>query len=494
MNKKGNLFFLIKSLNRSERRYFKLFCSTLNVESNYLKLFDAIDNQDTYNETQLKVQLGNEAFTKQLHVTKIYLSQLILKCLRNYHHKISKTAEILDLIRDIEILYSKELFDQCFYTIEKAEKLAIKFEKLSLTHEIASWKRRLYLSKFGADQQRLEEVHLLEDDSIDKMITLSKYWKVTTNISRFSMPGSPSNDFADLELSEVAGKPNSISAEILYHHLTYTQGIVGGDSNKAENSLTALTNLLEEFPEWIKDDPTSFINGLNNHITFLIFNRRYEEALPLIKKVRSIPDKFNIKKSNKLRLRTLLRTYNIELELYRDQKDIAKSKALIPAITSFLNKYEKAVPDNYFILFWNQFAYVEFIDGSYAKALTWVNKIMQIKSDSRIDIQRYTRLLHLIIHFELGNVIFLRYSIESCRRFLRKTGAASIFEKICLKHFAKLSHLPKSEYQNQLLLLHHDLFIKNPQLVTTNILDYIDIKKWLDGKLPTIDKPPGISG
>ncbi len=483
MNKKGNLFFLIKSLTRSERRYFRLFCSTLNVESNYLHLFDAIDNQSHYDEEKLKNALGDKAFTKQLHVTKIYLSQLILKCLRNYHHKISKNAEILDLIRDIEILYSKELFDQCYYTIEKAEKLALKFEKLPLLHEIIGWKRKLYLAKFGANQEKLEEVYLMENDTIEKMVTLSNYWKVTTDISKITRSGNTTNDFAQLPILKTAGKPNSISSEILFYHLSYTQGILGAGGNKAEKSLKKLATVLENHPERIKDDPSAYINALNNQVTFLIINRRYNEALSLVKKIRLIPDKFKIKKSHKLRLRTLLRTYNIELELYRDQKDISKSKSLMPVIISFLEKYEKSVPDNYFILFWNQFAYVEFIAGSYSNALIWVNKIMQIKSNSRIDIQRYTRLLHLIIHFELGNVIFLRYSIESCRRFLRKTGAASLFEKICLKHFAKLSHLPQSEYRHQLISLRRDLFEKNPNLVTENILDYIDINKWLSEKL-----------
>ena len=155
MNKKGNLFFLIKSLNQSEKRYFKLFCRTINVASNYLRLFEAIDSRDSYDEKKLKETFAQETFVKQLHVTKIYLSQLILKSLRNYHHKVSKTAEITDLIRDIEILFTKELFDQCYFTIQKAEKLAARYEKLSLMIEILNWKRKLYLSKFGANQEKL---------------------------------------------------------------------------------------------------------------------------------------------------------------------------------------------------------------------------------------------------------------------------------------------------------------------------------------------------
>ena len=62
MNKKGNLFFLIKSLNQSEKRYFKLFCRTINVESNYIRLFEAIDKQEVYDEKKFKTNLCPGSF------------------------------------------------------------------------------------------------------------------------------------------------------------------------------------------------------------------------------------------------------------------------------------------------------------------------------------------------------------------------------------------------------------------------------------------------
>lgn len=483
MNKKGNIFFLIKSLNQSEKRYFKLFCSTTNVESNYLRLFEAIDRQEVYDEKKLKEIFTKEAFIRQLHVTKIYLSQLILKSLRNYHHKMSKTAEITDLIRDIEILFSKELFDQCYFAIQKAEKLAADYEKLGLLSEILDWKRKLYLSKFGANRERLLEVDNLVAENMEKLNSLQKYWAITTDLTPTDQRDSRDRNFHARSIKKVAGKPKTLRSKILFHHLRYSQGIMGDNVQLAEQSLEKLITLIEGYPHQIKDDPAPYLNSLNNKITFLILHHRYDEALPLIKKARSIPDEYGIKKTHKLRLRTLLRTYNIELELYRDQKYMEKGKTLMVTIQSFLEKHEKSVPDNYFILFWNQFANIEFMDNNYSGALVWVNRIMQIKSDARLDIQRYARLLQLIIHFELGNVIFLRYSIDSCRRFLRKKTTATPFETLCLKHFAKLSHVAAGDYPKYLRKFHFDLFEKDKSLVTPGILDYLDIKSWLKGKM-----------
>ena len=54
-----DLFQLIKSLEQTEKRYFKVF-STMHVkggESNvYSRLFDAIDRQTVYDEEEIKKQ------------------------------------------------------------------------------------------------------------------------------------------------------------------------------------------------------------------------------------------------------------------------------------------------------------------------------------------------------------------------------------------------------------------------------------------------------
>ncbi len=55
-NKASNsLHELIKSLNKSEKRYFKVFSSrhTIGEENSYIKLFDFIDKMDEYDEEEL---------------------------------------------------------------------------------------------------------------------------------------------------------------------------------------------------------------------------------------------------------------------------------------------------------------------------------------------------------------------------------------------------------------------------------------------------------
>ena len=155
MAKKGNLFLLIKSLNKSEKRYFKRFCFNQKTNNNYLRLFDAYDAQSDFDDLAIRQKFEGEPFIRQLHVTKSYLNQLILKSLRNYYQSLSRQGELKDLIRNIEILFYKELFDQCDYEIQKAERMAGQYEQFKDLLAVFGWKRKLLLARKGLQEQEL---------------------------------------------------------------------------------------------------------------------------------------------------------------------------------------------------------------------------------------------------------------------------------------------------------------------------------------------------
>ena len=75
MKPSNNLFLLIKSMTMSEKRFFKLYSSSGSGDKIYLKLFDALEKQQQYDEASIKKIFGREAFIKQLTFTKNYLNE-----------------------------------------------------------------------------------------------------------------------------------------------------------------------------------------------------------------------------------------------------------------------------------------------------------------------------------------------------------------------------------------------------------------------------------
>jgi len=126
---KLDLHTLIRSMTMSEKRHFKLFSRRHGgeEESNYIKLFDAISEQESYDSELLE----KEDFVNNLAAEKLYLYQSILKSLISYHGSLSSKKKVLEMVSSAEVLFLKGLNTQALNILEKAEEIAVENELFS---------------------------------------------------------------------------------------------------------------------------------------------------------------------------------------------------------------------------------------------------------------------------------------------------------------------------------------------------------------------------
>ncbi len=122
---KEPLFALIKSLNSTEKAYFKKFVGA-DENSNYLKLFDAINSLPDYDEEKILKKFRGEKFGKNLSVSKSYLFELIMDSLRSYHRNRSFTLKAENMLGNLRILQEKGLTEIFEKQLEKAKEFAEK--------------------------------------------------------------------------------------------------------------------------------------------------------------------------------------------------------------------------------------------------------------------------------------------------------------------------------------------------------------------------------
>ncbi|WP_299461497.1 hypothetical protein [uncultured Microscilla sp.] len=489
MSKKENLFLLIKSLTKAEKRYFKLFASSTKGDkqkhNNYLLLFEAIDKQESYDEAAIKQRFSKQAFTKQLHVTKNYLSQLILKSLRNFHAKLSKESELRDLLKDIEILFHKELYAQCQDVINKACQVAKEYECLHLLLDVNRWKRRLCLAtSVGLNSNNtLNAIHSENTACLTKLNHLHHYWDWTINFfERIDPYKNHPDSLLTNEWFQDASKADTIQAQKLYHHILMAYYVMAKqDYAQAIKVVDDLIEMLEENPKHITEDLGAYLTALNNKVSLLLDMKQYDSIPSLLQKVRAAATKYKVKTVAAANLKVQLHTYNLELELYRDTDAYETGVALIPEIADFLQVQVTLVPDDYLLCFYYQFAYLYFRQKQYTTALQWLNRILATKFDSsRQDLQSFTRFLHLIIHFELGNIIVLKYAVEACRRFLKKEKKVlAAFEKKLLSFFSKICTQPPDKFQHLFGKLQEELFVGSSSKERNQCLDYLNFEQWI---------------
>lgn len=474
MAKKGNLFSLIKSLSKSEKRYFRIYAGMGGRDANYLRLFDAIDAQAEYDEATVREKLEGERFLSQLHVTKIYLTELILKALKNYHADASVYSRLLDLLRDIELLYDKELYDLCHYKIVKAEEIAARYEKLALLVEVYGWKRKLALAVSGSRDGVLEGLRK-EKYAIGQMETLNRYWDHTLTMGKLATDAS----FNPESLAGETGVAPVLQSRVLHHHIAYGLCFLKQDLAGAEREISDLIALLEQFPDRISEDPHPYVTALSNKIGLYLITRNWDAIPALIRTIREVPLRYRLENESKFTVRLWLRTFNVELEMYRDSRQFDAGVALMEEIQQFIEKHRKAIPDDYILLFYYQFANIFFLKKAYKKSLGWVNEIINANYGSaREDIQAYARILNLALHFELDNIVVLRYAVDSCRRFLKKRRIEIRSGKEILGLFSKLSQAYPEEYEGIFRKGYTVLFATG----SDQGQDYFDLKGWLGEK------------
>ena len=484
MAKNDALFLLIQSLSRSEKRYFRVFTDTDKRYNNYLKLFDAMVKMEEYNEGTIKKKFKGEKFVKQLHVTKSYLRELIYKSNRNFHTKENKTVLLRNLLINAEILFNKELFDHCNKELIKAEKLAVENELFNYLIEIQDWKRRLEQQRDPHNYDLFKKILREQGNALKKLDNQNQYLHLIVDVSSFVV-GGKRKKVAREELLDHTSNALSMEARVMHHNARYFRSI---QNNEGEGSLKDLVELLQYFddhPKWITAKPGTYISTINNLITYYVFNKNPDAALELIEKAKEVYHQIRPTSENKSLMKQILRTYNIELEVYRDQHLYKENNQLISKTEKFVEKYQYKMPKDYLISFWFQLANIRFMQDDQHGALKWVNEIIQMNfRDTRLDIQVQARFLNLLIHLEQKNMFVLRYFVESTRRFVRKRKAVQPHEKVLLSFFSKMGRIPETDFKQEYKKLNSTLFPSGKEpLVSEDFLDYVDYQSWLREKI-----------
>ena len=484
MTIKESLFVLIKSLSKSEKRYFHLFCTREASGNNYLRLFDAIDAQSVYDEQLIRKQFKNEKFITQLHVTKNYLRKLIFKSLRNFHENISKDAELKNVLRNIEILYNKELFTQCESQLKVALRLANKYELLTGLLEIENWLRKLEQTQRPGNYEVLTEVLDDQDKTLTKLRNNLDYWQLAVQISN--------NMFRDQNIPiknrSLLSHPNralSLEAKVLFYNTSYLEYLQRNDSDKAERELQTLLQLLEKSPERLKEEAGLYVSSINNLLSFYVFNRKYEEAVSLIQKAKKMYQGWKVTSENRTLLKQIMRTYNIELEIYRTTKSFEEQASFIDATEHFVTLNKNKIPKDYLSSFQFQLASIHFMKNDLKKSLHWINQFLNSRFKAvRAELKKQVLLLNLMVHLEQKNFMVLGYYVNSTRRYMNKVKQLLPYEKILLNFFIRIGRLPLLEHKDAFLKLREKLYPAHLEpLIPPETSGYIDYKVWIDRQL-----------
>ena len=492
MKGSNDLFQLIKSLSKTERRYFKLYTAKYKSKrkNNYLKLFEAISKQDEYDEEEIKKVFNKTTIVKNLSMEKNYLYGILLDSLTSFHSYASIDSTIKNLLSQVEILHKKILYNQCEKLLLRAKRLAFTYEKYPQLLEILEWEIKMgeadVLKLRPALQKNREEKRSI----IKQYANLSEYQYIHYNIFALAKEhdvvrdiksGNELNKLFDNPLLSNANNALSHEAKLLFHNIHNSYFYAKIDSLNAYKHAKEIVRIIESRPEIIERNPLQYLKTLNNFIIDCINLGKHSDAFSSIKKIRTIKQK-----SIDIEVRIFVMSYNYELSIYILSGEFEKSIRLINTIEQGLKKYKGKIPSSKELSFFHAICYNYFGIGEYKKALAWSNKILDHEdASSREDIYSFQKIFNLIIHFELGNLDLLEYNGVSAYRYLNKKERLHKFESVVLNSIKKMSKAITSP--NNLTTAFKELkellipLSKDP--LEKNSFDYFDFISWLESKI-----------
>jgi hypothetical protein len=495
----SEVFQLVKSLSKSEKRYFKVFFSNIKADKKYIKLFDKIASQDVYNEINIKkeMDLGNNS--NSFAVLKQYLYELIKKSLRAYHHTISKETEIQELMHDIAILFEKGLYVQCGKTIQKAKAIAERYEKYLELLGLVDWEIKLSKahSYKGRTDEEVEALYKNIFDIKEKYTYEKEYERLTYRVYSKIYKTGPTRTKEEVEeYKSVSGDPliqddtfqqlakeKKLSYQAIHNYYTSKTGKyfnVEKDFERASYFSGEAVKLAEANPHRIEERRESYILALNNYITLLSRLDNHSEMHAQIEKMKKVSVTSKLMKS-----RVFFVTNNTELAIFIHTGEFEKGLKSLDSIEDGILEYDLA-KDAGFLLYYNM-ALIQFGVCNYKAAQKYLNNIINDNVvDLRSDLHCYARIISIIVHFELGNADLLEYIVRSTYRFLAKRERLHLLETSILNFIRQ--KMPKIHTQKEIMNAFVELKVELETIVSDEyegrvLIEYFDFISWLESKI-----------
>lgn len=127
----SDLFDLIKSMSKSEKRYFRIH-GAARSEAKYLRMFELIDAQKHFDDGALRAAFGAEFGDRHFSEAKYYLYGAVLRALHGFAAERSVDVRIVRMLHQASILFERKLVRQSEKMLERARELAVRHERWHL--------------------------------------------------------------------------------------------------------------------------------------------------------------------------------------------------------------------------------------------------------------------------------------------------------------------------------------------------------------------------
>ncbi len=486
----NSLFALIHSLSPSEKRYFKLFTQrqVQHKNTNYSKLFDAINEQEVYDEDALLKKFKKEVFVKQFGVAKNYLFNMILSCMQLYNEENFIEWKIRNMFLQIKILASKGLDADAEKLIIKTKELAWQYEFYYVIADIVVLEKYLF-GNFRIGEPTIESYMSIEKEEAQAFEIANSHqqigniWHYLTllELEIGVLPHSVIKQRADIYVNTYFMKqepPVSYNAKFRYYS---TWSLYYNLINDQQRNYECCKKGVLIREEQIAHQPLLNMDPLASYYNFLLScekANRWDEFELYLNKIYT----FNAP-TIEVNIRRMHNYCWCGLMYFVHQKEYEKAYLIVTEYKQFFIDKK--------IVFRKDFKiYIEACCGlvclflkKYKEAMSWWSEILN-KPVAQVELktQASMRLYLLMLHYDESNFEIIEYVTKQAKKYLEQITIFHEPEKLFLKLINEVANtIDKKERKEKMTSLYNQL--SQMQLSTSGNAVNKFIIDWIKSKM-----------
>lgn len=493
-DKKENLFILIKSLSKSEKRQFKLYAGRVgaNQQAKFLHLFNFLDQAKEYNEREILKK--NFVTKQQLSNLKAHLYRQILVSLRMNPSIQNKRMQIREQLDFATVLYQKGLYKQSLKILEKAKGFAVQMEEKYAAFEIVELEKVIESQYITRSMSNRTEQLILD---ATQLAQVNEYCSQLSNLSlqlyeRLIKAGYAKSDEEFREITKFFFErlPNITYEELGFRekmwfckaHVWYS--LLTQDFLSSFKYATRWVGLFDQYPEMVDSHPVFYLKANNFLLEALVLIKHPKRFKLVMEKMLHQIASSGFPKNDNLKALAFLYSYNNQLNLQFLEGEFKRGLSLVPEIMAQIHTHSNQIDPHHIMLLYYKISCLYFGAEQYDKSIAFLDKIVQNKAlKMREDLLCFTRVLYLVAHYEAGYDYHLDKHIRDTYKFLLKMNDLHEVQRSMITFIRNLGNIYPHELKNSFKALHEELSPYESDPYERRAFLYLDILSWLESKI-----------
>ena len=488
------LFQLIQSLERSEKRNFKLYMkrNSASGDLKVIQLFDALEKMKQYDEEHLL--LKNSSIQKQqLSNLKAHLYREILTSLRLLNQEENIDLQLHEQLDFARLLYNKGLYLQSLKILDRVKDLARANNQLTYLLQVLFMEKKIEALHITRSMQDRADKLSAEVEEVNSRLTLiSSLSNLSLQLYSWYIKNGHARNEADTTALDTFLKHEAIQQaqdikgfyERLYLYQCYCwHAFITQNFLLYYRYCQKWVDLFDADPKMIDIETAHYIKGLHNLMGAHFDLRNYQKFNDTIRIFENFIQTPVVQHNQNNLIQTFVYLNIARLNKHFMEGTFSLGLELVPYIEGKLAEYELYLDRHRILVFYYKIASLYFGSGDFDKSIDYLNKIINWKVDLRTDLQCYARLLHLIAHYELGNFELLEYLLKSVYRFMYKMQNLSTVEEEIFGFLRISFRLSPRQLKPQFNMLLATLKTLEKNRLESRAFMYLDIISWLESKI-----------